>query len=63
MDFNNEGENLLNVLEVDRSLSSQILEAIQNDKKLYKELVLDFIQLTINEDPYTLRKISCFILI
>ena len=63
MDFNNEGKNLLNVLEVDRSLSSQILEAIQNDKKLYKELVLDFIQLTINEDPYTLRKISCFILI
>ena len=47
---------MLTVLEVDKSLSTQILETIQNDGKLYKNLVLDFIQLTINEDPYTLCK-------
>ena len=54
-----QNDEILVDLTVDEKLKQQVMSVCRNDQDLYNRSVLNFIQLIMNLDPYTLCKYIC----
>lgn len=53
---NEEDPNLIEELQVDPRIKEQVLDTLKNNKELFDKHILDFIEITIYSDPFSLCK-------
>ena len=56
LQFENENPNIIEEMEIDKRIKDQVMETLKYSKELYKAHILDFIQVTIYTDPFTICK-------